>query len=156
VTLRAVAVLRPTEGQQARGQVTFTQRKGHVHVAVRLAGLSPGKHGFHIHQLGDCRAADASSAGGHFAPEGNPHGGPTDRARHAGDLGNVVANAEGEVREVIKDPRLVLAGPYSIVGRAVVVHAKADDLESQPAGAAGARVACGVIGKAAQVKRQGN
>jgi Cu-Zn family superoxide dismutase len=143
----AVAELQPTSGHDARGKVVFREVDDGVEVHAELESLAEGAHGFHVHEKGDCSAEDASSAGGHFAPHGSPHGAPDDPAdqRHAGDLGNVMADAEGNAVYDRVDPLLSLSGEHSIVGRAVIVHAERDDLETQPTGAAGARVACGVI-----------
>ncbi|MBI2875640.1 MAG: superoxide dismutase family protein [Candidatus Tectomicrobia bacterium] len=143
---KAVAVLHPTKGQKVRGVVSFTRVGEKIRVVADLEGLTPGLHGFHVHEYGDCTAPDGNSAGGHFNPEGMPHAAPTSTQRHAGDLGNVEANATGKAHLDLLDPILSFEGPRSIVGRGIVVHAQADDLKSQPAGAAGARVACGAIG----------
>jgi len=142
----AVAVLIPTEGSEARGVVTFTQTEAGVNVVADLTGLEPGGHGFHIHEFGDCSASDGTSAGGHFNPEGTAHGAPSDSVRHIGDLGNVVADEAGNAHYEMTDDHLSFAGPHSIIGRAVIVHAGEDDLTTQPTGAAGPRAACGVIG----------
>jgi superoxide dismutase, Cu-Zn family len=142
----AIAVLHPTATNNTRGTITFTQGDDDVHVRGTIEGLSSGTHGFHVHQLGDCSAPDGTSAGGHFAPRGEPHGAPSDEHRHVGDLGNVVADESGRAQVDHHDEHLALSGSRSIIGRAVIVHAGADDLETQPTGAAGPRVACGVIG----------
>jgi Cu-Zn family superoxide dismutase len=110
--------------------------------------LNPGTHGFHVHEFGDCSAPDFASAGGHFNPTSEPHAGPKDAHRHEGDLGNVEAGADGSVAVDYTDSGLRFEGDKSILGRAVVVHANADDLKTQPSGNAGGRVACGVIGVA--------
>lgn len=144
----AVAVLKPTQGNNVSGTVTFVQKDGHIEVSARVTGLAPGKHGFHIHQYGDCSDPAGKSAGGHFNPAGHPHAGPASAKRHVGDLGNLTADKNGSASLQHKDGVLKLTGPHSILGRGVIVHAKADDLKSQPTGAAGARVACGVIGTA--------
>jgi superoxide dismutase, Cu-Zn family len=149
-TGKAIAVLHPTEGNSAKGTVTFTPKDGQVLVQVELTGLPPGKRGFHVHEYGDCSAPDAKSAGDHYDPTDKPHGGPKDAERHVGDLGNVTADKSGNAKEEIVDSVITLQGPQSIVGRAVVVHAGEDDLKSQPSGDAGARLACGVIGWAKQ------
>jgi superoxide dismutase, Cu-Zn family len=143
----AVAQLEPTEGNNVRGTVTFTPESGGVRVVANITGLSAGRHGFHVHETGDCSAADASSAGGHFAPEGSPHGGPDDprNERHIGDLGNITADASGVGTYDRVDSLLTLSGAHSIVGRAVIVHEDEDDLTSQPSGDAGGRMACGVV-----------
>jgi Cu-Zn family superoxide dismutase len=142
---RAAAELTPTHGQQARGTVTFERKTAGVEVTVRLEGLEPGRHGFHLHEKGDCSAPDASSAGDHFNPTGQPHAARDAAARHAGDLGNLEADASGKVETKMIDSRLRLDGPESIVGKAVIVHEKADDYTTQPTGNAGGRVACGVV-----------
>lgn len=146
-TREAIAELSPTEGNDARGQVTFTATDGGVRVVADLEGLDAGAHGFHIHENGDCSAPDASSAGGHFNPTGAPHGAPDAPAaeRHVGDLGNIEAGADGTARYDRTDSVISLSGANSIVGKAVVVHAGTDDLSSQPSGDAGNRLACGVI-----------
>ena len=149
---RALAVLHPTEGNTARGTVTFTKVANGIEVIADVEGLSPGKHGFHIHEYGDCSAPDATSAGGHFNPEDMPHGAPTDTKRHVGDLGNMTADSDGKAHYEWTDPLITLDGPHSILGRAAIVHAQEDDLTSQPTGNAGPRVACGVIGIAKEIK----
>ncbi len=143
---RAVAVLHPTEGNTVRGMVWFTQEEEGVRVVAEVTGLSPGKHGFHIHEFGDCSDPQAKSAGGHLNPTHMPHGSPTAAKHHLGDLGNLEADEKGEAYLERVYPFLNLDGPHSIVGHAVIVHEKEDDLTSQPTGAAGARLACGVIG----------
>ncbi len=143
---RAVAVLIPTAGNTAHGTVTFTAVDGGVRIVAHLEGLSAGEHGFHIHQFGDCSAGDGTSAGGHFNPADVAHGGPDAATRHVGDLGNVTANAQGVADYDRVDHMVALGGPNGVIGRGVIVHAQRDDLTSQPTGAAGARVACGVIG----------
>jgi Cu-Zn family superoxide dismutase len=145
---RAVAVLQPLKDSKVQGTITFTQEKDGVHVLAKLSGLEPGMHGFHVHELGDCSAPDGTSAGGHYNPKGEPHGAPTDAHRHTGDLGNVEASAEGTATLDWVDPNVALSGERSVLGRGVIVHAKKDDLKTQPTGDAGARVACGVIGAA--------
>lgn len=145
----ALATLVATEGNSASGSVSFTPAEGGVRVQAQLSGLTAGGHGFHIHQWGDCSSGDGKSAGGHFNPASVDHAGPLAESRHVGDLGNLGADAEGNASYDRVDSVIALSGANSIVGRAVIVHAGADDLASQPTGAAGARVACGVIGTAA-------
>jgi Cu-Zn family superoxide dismutase len=145
---RAVAVLAPTKGNTVEGTVTFAAVSGGVAVKASLKGLPPGGHGFHVHEFGDCTAPDGTAAGGHFNPAGNPHGAPADAKRHAGDLGNIQAAADGTATLDWTDPTMKLDGADGVIGHAVIVHANADDLKTQPTGNAGGRVACGVIGVA--------
>lgn len=143
--LEAVTVLRPTKGNKVTGTIVLSQRGNKVHVTGTVKGLKPGKHGFHIHQFGDVRDAQGKSAGGHFNPENVPHGGPSDKRHHVGDLGNIMADATGtaKVKKVVDDLKL-----HFVIGRSIVVHGGADDLTSQPSGDAGPRVSVGVIGLA--------
>ena len=130
----AVAVLSPAAGKNVAGQVTFLEETEGIRVTANISGLSPGQHGFHVHEKGDCSAPDFSSAGGHFNPTGAKHGAPTDPEHHLGDFGNVEANQQGEVRFERVVNWLTFKGTNSFVGRAIVVHDKPDDLKSQPAG----------------------
>ncbi len=144
---KGIAVLHPTAGNKVAGTVTFTPIADGVQVHAEITGLTPGKHGFHVHEFGDCSAADASSAGGHFNPNHKPHAGPEAPERHEGDMGNVEADASGNAKLDYVDHQLSLSSDdKSAIGRSVVVHAKPDDLKTQPSGDSGARVACGVIG----------
>ena len=144
------------------GSVSFVQRKGDAKVAVRVraSGLAPNStHGFHVHALGDLTQG-CISAGGHFNPSKKAHGGPSDAERHAGDLGNVVADAAGVVDVTFMDSVITLdqASAFSIIGRSCVLHADTDDLgkggapDSLTTGNAGARIACGVIGLGAEIE----
>jgi superoxide dismutase, Cu-Zn family len=144
--MKAVCVLHPTLGNTVSGAVIFTKTDGGVKVVADVNGLTPGKHGFHIHECGDCSAADGSSAGGHFNPMGASHGAPMDMTRHAGDMGNLIADESGKAHLEYVDPDMALEGTHSIIGRSIIVHKSEDDLKTQPTGNAGARVSCGVIG----------
>ncbi len=145
---KAVAVITPTQGNKAAGKVTFTKEAGGVRVVAEITGLTPGAHGFHIHDLGDITSPDGMSTGGHFNPHGKAHGGPEAAEHHAGDFGNIEADASGTAKLDLLAKGLKLEGSESILGRGVVVHANPDDLKSQPAGNAGPRVGNGVIGVA--------
>lgn len=147
---QARATIEPRSGSNVKGWATFADRStGGVAVVVHIENAPPGVHGLHVHEKGDCSAADASSAGGHFNPGGMPHAGPTETHRHAGDLGNITIEANGTGHlELVTDLLTVKVGPNSVVGKAVVFHEKADDLTSQPSGNAGARLGCGVVGMA--------
>ncbi len=140
----AHAVLQSTSG--VGGTVSFTEQGGAVTIEAHLTGVVAGDHGFHVHETGDCSAADYTSAGGHFNPTGAPHGAPSDAAHHAGDLGNIAIADDGSGTLSISSTLLTVApGPNSVVGKAVIVHEKADDLKTQPTGDAGGRIGCGVI-----------
>ena len=146
VGFQAVAVLIEGNDSGVSGKVTFTQTEQGVRVVANVSGLTPGKHGFHIHQKGDLSLANLTSTGGHYNPEGHQHAGPGAAVRHVGDLGNLTADANGNASTDFVDAHIALDGEHSIIGRGVIVHAGEDDLTSQPTGAAGARVAGGVIG----------
>lgn len=142
----AVAVVIPTKGNVARGVVKFTEQKDGVAISAKIIGLTPGEHGFHIHEFGNCACDDAVCTGDHFNPTNQPHGGPDSAKRHVGDLGNLVADAQGNAIYERVDQQIKLNGPHSIIGRAVLVHANKDDFVSQPTGNAGARIGAGVVG----------
>jgi len=142
----AVCVLHSTKGHKAHGVIHFRLTDEGVAISGEISGLTPGEHAFHVHEFGDCSGADAMSAGPHFNPDKKKHGGPHDDDRHVGDLGNITANGRGVAEFKMMDKLVKLHGPHSIIGRSLIVHAKADDLKSQPAGNAGDRVACGVVG----------
>jgi superoxide dismutase, Cu-Zn family len=143
----ATATLKPTSGNSTAGTVTFTQKGDKVAVVANITGLSPGSHGFHIHEKGDCSAPDAMSAGGHFNPTSKPHGDPGGADHHAGDMPQLVADASGNANATAELGPMSIGGANDIVGKAVVVHKDADDYKTQPTGNSGARVACGVITK---------
>lgn len=152
----AVAVLNPVGNSGVHGVVYFSEEGGAGAAAAgdggplalraEARGLPSGPHGFHVHLFGDCRGADGKRAGTHFNFAGSSLHPPEDIDRITGNLGELVANENGvaTIEEKLETARL--QGPYSIVGRSVIVHASGNDPESPPIGAAGARVACGVIG----------
>jgi Cu-Zn family superoxide dismutase len=142
-----IAELHPVAGSGVSGVVHFRATESGVDVSAEIDGLNAGQmHGFHIHEFGDCTAADATSAGGHYNPGDQPHALPPAMPRHAGDLGNVQADDNGHASFQITVDNITLAGSESpIVGRGLIVHGGTDD-GSQPTGAAGARLACAVIG----------
>ncbi|GAA4465021.1 superoxide dismutase family protein [Novipirellula rosea] len=137
-----VCVLMPTKDNKARGTLRLVQKGDELVITGKVRNLTPGEHGFHIHEFGDRRAADGTSAGGHFNPAGHDHGAPGSHS-HAGDLGNILADDQGvaTVNVTTKDTAL-----HFILGRSFVVHAGKDDLKSQPSGDAGPRVAVGIVG----------
>lgn len=147
-TLEAQVVLKPTQGHSAAGTLILRAEDGGVRITGEITGLKPGsEHGFHVHENGDCSAPDATSAGGHFNPTGEPHGSMDSAAHHAGDMPNLRANAEGvaNVDVLVKAISLDPDSNADVIGRALVVHQNPDDYKSQPAGDAGPRIACGVI-----------
>jgi Cu-Zn family superoxide dismutase len=144
---RATAQLQPTKGNKTFGEATFEQVGDKVRVIVYVQGLKPGQdHGLHVHEVGDCSSGDGMSTKGHFNPFGKPHGHPGSAERHAGDLPSLRADKAGRAKvDVEVDIITVTAGPASVVGRGLIVHADPDDYKTQPTGNAGARIACGVI-----------
>lgn len=145
---QAIANLASASGSLVSGRLALVPMGDGVHITGEIGGLQANSsHGFHIHEKGDCSAADASSAGGHFNPAAKPHGRAGHSAHHAGDGDNLVADAQGvaRVNAHFSGVSLGSASANDIAGRALIVHANADDYSSQPAGNAGARVACGVI-----------
>ncbi|MDE2407961.1 MAG: superoxide dismutase family protein [Xanthomonadaceae bacterium] len=145
---QAVANLASASSSLVSGRLLLQPMGDGVHITGEIGGLPPGSsHGFHIHEKGDCSAVDASSAGGHFNPTLQPHGRAGNGPHHAGDNDNLVADASGVAHVNAHVAGVTLGGGASndIAGRALIVHAAADDYASQPAGNAGARVACGVI-----------
>lgn len=143
----ATATIMATSAGNAEGTVMFSavgDGRG-MRVNVELSGLVPGLHGLHVHAVGDCSAADASSAGGHFNPDDAPHGSPESAEQHLGDLGNVEADSDGRVSTELRVRGLAFSGPASVLQKAVIVHRKEDDFTSQPGGDSGDPAGCGVI-----------
>ena len=143
----AVAKMEPTKGSTASGTVTFAQRGDKVVVSASFRGLQPNtEHGFHVHEKGDCSSGDGMSAAGHFNPGGKGHGIHHGADHHAGDMPNVKSDAGGNASAQFEVAGLAVGhGPADIVGKGVILHRDADDYQSQPAGNAGPRLACGVI-----------
>lgn len=144
----AEANLAPASASLVSGRLALVPEAGGVRISGVIGGLQASQHAaFHVHEKGDCSAVDASSAGAHFNPTSMPHGRAGGNAHHAGDMDNLQANAEGVANVDVHLRAVTLGGGgvSDIAGRALVVHALADDYHSQPAGNAGARVACGVI-----------
>ena len=144
---KLVAIVGPLGKNTVKGSVVFETTAEGVRVTARIGGLEPNsKHGFHIHEFGDLGSDDGSSAGGHFNPEGHPHAMPDQTMRHGGDLGNLEADNDGNATLTITVHNISLGqGKNGILGRAVIIHAKADD-GGQPSGNAGDRIGAGVIG----------
>ena len=142
----AVAKILPATGSNVNGTIVFKQEESGVRVKGVIKNLAPGKHALHVHRYGDLSTFDASSACDHFNPTNKKHGGRADAERHIGDLGNIEADKQGVAQFDFVDTQISLSGPHSIVGRSMMVHAKEDDLISQPSGNAGGRIGVGVVG----------
>ena len=142
----AKAELAPASKSKVKGTIEFKEVEGGVEVTANVEGLKPGDHAYHVHEKGDCSAADASSAGGHFNPSNKKHGAPDAEERHEGDFGNLTAGKDGKATKTFVMKGITLAdGPTSIAGKGFIVHEKKDDFKTQPTGNAGGRIACGVI-----------
>jgi Cu-Zn family superoxide dismutase len=139
----ATATLEPRSGSKMTGNAQATPTASGVAMLVEVQNATPGAHGVHIHEKGDCSDPAAASAGGHFNPKGAAHhGGAGSAVRHGGDLGNMNVDSNGRGLLIIAVGDLTMS---NVVGKAVIVHEKQDDLQSDPAGNSGARVACGVL-----------
>jgi len=141
----AEAIFAAAKKHKIKGVIHFTQSEGKVLIEGTLEGLKPGPHGFHIHEKGDCSVADFSSAGGHFNPTNQQHGAAEASEKHLGDLGNIVADKKGKATYKMEIANMKLGGESGIVGKALIIHDKKDDLKTQPIGNAGGRIACSVI-----------
>lgn len=147
-TRHAVANLASASGSLVSGRLLLASTPSGVRISGDIGGLQPNaQHGFHIHEKGDCSAVDGSAAGGHFNPDKKPHGRVGAGPHHAGDSDNIVADTQGvaHLNIVLNGISLGSGAGNDVANRALIVHAVADDYTSQPAGNAGARVACGVI-----------
>ena len=153
--VRAQTTLKATAGNLASGNFSFLQTPEGVEVSGTIRGLSPNsRHGFHVHENGDCSAPDAKSAGGHFDPTHYPHGNPSKPPHHAGDMPNIESNESGIAQvDVLVNGVTLGGGPTSLLGKSVVVHEDSDDYTSQPSGGSGSRIACGVISASQQPNR---
>ena len=144
----AEANLSPASASLVSGRLALVPESGGVHITGVIGGLQPLQQpAFHVHERGDCSAVDASSAGNHFNPTQQPHGRPGAGPHHLGDMENLRADAQGRANVDLHLRGVTLGGGAStdIAGRALIVHAQPDDHRSQPAGNAGARIACGII-----------
>ncbi|MCA1763830.1 MAG: superoxide dismutase family protein [Flavobacteriales bacterium] len=144
----ARAPITPSSGSAVSGNVVFTQKNGEVLMEAKITGLSEGIHAIHIHENGDCSAEDGSSAGGHWDPTSEDHGEWSKDHFHRGDIGNMEVGSDG-IGYITKKTDLWCVGckdeTKNVVGKSIIVHADEDDFISQPSGAAGKRIGCGVI-----------
>ena len=160
--MNAICVFTNNMNKKINGNVFFKETQRGLQIKISISGISPGKHGLHIHEYGDLTEG-CSSLCSHFGPTNSVHGGRNSEERHLGDLGNVEADKNGNVEMTIYDKDLKITGDYGIVGRSVVLHADEDDLgkggikngeivdeekhkEGLKTGNAGKRIACGIIG----------
>lgn len=145
----ATADIKDAKGKKV-GTATFKEAKGGVAMSVKVMSLSPGVHAIHIHESATCEAPDFKTAGGHFNPAGKQHGMQNPEGHHAGDLPNftVAANGKGTFNGTAQGVTLAGTGANSLFhtgGTSVVIHEKPDDNKTDPAGNAGARIACGSV-----------
>lgn len=145
----ATAELKDANGQVV-GQVKLKEGKNAVILSAKVTKLSPGEHAIHVHTVGKCEAPDFKTAGGHFNPENKKHGLENPEGHHAGDMPNftIGATRKGSYTGTLQGVTLAGSGANSLFhegGTAVVIHEKADDMKSDPAGNAGARIACGPV-----------
>lgn len=138
--------LEPKSGSKLTGKAVLTEMPDGVNVVLSVENVTPGDHGAHVHEKGDCSAEDGSSAGGHFNPGGHPHALPADSPRHLGDFGNITVgqDGKGKLELLAAGANLKENDPSSFLGKAIIVHEKKDD-GGQPTGNAGGRIGCGEI-----------
>lgn len=143
----ATAALESRSASTVTATATFTQDGDKVTLTLSATGLTAGPHAVHLHETGDCSAADATSAGAHWNPTQMSHGNAAGGAHHAGDIGNLTGQADGKGTLTFSTSEWTIGTGTGtdVVGHAVIIHEKVDDFTSQPAGNAGARQACGVV-----------
>lgn len=144
---QAVATIEPRNDSGVSGTATFTASGEQVVLTLSIAGATPGEHAFHLHEIGDCSAPDGTSAGGHWNPTGQDHGQWGGAAFHLGDVANLDVGEDGSATLTVATNlwSIGTGDDTDVVGRSVIVHAGVDDFSTQPTGAAGGRIGCGVI-----------
>ena len=145
----AIAYLKGIGSNSVVGHAKFIETNDFVELIVNINNAEPGEVAIHIHEIGDCASLDGSSAGGHWNPTNDNHGKWGTPPFHSGDIGNLIINDEGVGKLILKDKfkrwSITNPGKNNILGRAIIIHAGSDDMQSQPSGAAGKRIACGSI-----------
>jgi superoxide dismutase, Cu-Zn family len=147
---KASAAIESKSGSTVKGLAEFTQEGKKVKLTIHIEGATPGVHAVHLHEKGDCSDPEAKSAGGHWNPTTESHGKWGSTPFHHGDIGNIEVGADGKGAYSVETDLWSIGGDpgTDVVGKAVVIHAAADDFKTQPTGNAGGRVGCGVIAAA--------
>jgi Cu-Zn family superoxide dismutase len=147
---KAVAVIESKSDSHVTGKATFREAHGKVTLKLKIEGAEPGTHAVHLHEKGDCTAPDGVSAGGHWNPTHEDHGKWVTPPFHRGDIGNVEVGADGRGTLTLTTDLWTIGGApeTDVVGKGIIIHAKADDFTTQPTGNAGGRVGCGVVKRA--------
>ena len=147
--IKAASTIEARSGSKLMGKAIFREANGRVSIVASVTNVTPGQHAMHIHAVGDCSGADGKTAGGHWNPDGHDHGKWGDKEHfHRGDIGNIEVGEDGKGRITLTTDLWCLGcadEKKNIIGKSLIIHAKADDFESQPSGAAGSRIGCGVI-----------
>ena len=147
--ISAIAHIKGVNSNKIKGVATFVEENGFVKLIVELREADTEKLAIHIHELGDCESRDGSSAGGHWNPTTEQHGKWGETPFHSGDIGNISIDKNGkgslEMKDHFKRWSISSSGNTNIIGRAIILHSGVDDMKSQPSGAAGSRIGCGVI-----------
>lgn len=142
----AVSAMHSSKLKNLKGIIGIEELENELKITADVSGLSPdAKLGIHIHENGICEGPDYKSAGAHFNPHNQKHGRPEGKMRHVGDMGNLITNAQGEVKQVILLPKQKPTDMKDVIGKSIIIHAKKDDLKTQPSGNSGDRIACGLI-----------
>ena len=144
---QANALINSLNDSGVTGMAVFTQNGDQITLTAEIQGASPGLHAIHIHAYGDCSASDGTSAGGHWNPTDVAHGKWGEGEFHLGDIGNITVGEDGTGRITLTTDlwEIGTGSDVDVVGKSIIVHADADDFVSQPSGAAGSRIGCGVI-----------
>ena len=148
----AVANIESRSDSHVTGKATFHEANGQVTLKIKIEGAEPGTHAVHLHEKGDCTAPDGASAGGHWNPTHEGHGKWVASPFHRGDIGNIEVGADGKGTFTLTTDLWTIGGApeTDVIGKGIIIHAKADDFTTQPTGNAGGRVGCGVVQSASK------